>query len=77
MKPSNEHIEQPIKQSETVQRKFLSLHEAKLYLSVSKVTLWRWHKTRNLPVSHVGGRAWVRISDLDEIVEKGFKEPKR
>jgi len=68
----NQNQEDIEKKSEVIPRKFLSLNEAKVYLHISKVTLWRWNKTGKLPVSHIGGRAWVRISDLDNLIEKGF-----
>ncbi len=55
-----------------VPRKYLSLREAERYADVSRVTLWRWKKAGKLPVGRVGGRAWVRILDLDALIESGF-----
>lgn len=58
----------------SIDRKYCSLREAAIYLDVSKTTLWRWQKDEKLAVSHQGGRAWVKISDLDALVESGFNK---
>lgn len=52
-------------------RKYLRITEAEVYAHVSRTTLWRWNKKNRLPFFRRGGNAWVRISDLDSVIERG------
>jgi predicted DNA-binding transcriptional regulator AlpA len=57
--------------------KYLSLRQSMARFDVSRSTLFRWHKEFGLPVSHVRGRVFYRIADIQEIIEKHFSNPPR
>jgi hypothetical protein len=56
--------------------KYLSLRQTIARFDVSRTTLFRWHKELGLPVSHVRGRIFYRIADIQELIEKHFKDPR-
>ncbi|MDA3813942.1 MAG: helix-turn-helix domain-containing protein [Candidatus Cloacimonetes bacterium] len=60
-----------------VLKPYLSLSETCEYLSLSKACIYSWtSKKINLPFHKIGKKLLLKVSDLDEFIEKNRIKPK-
>jgi hypothetical protein len=55
--------------------KYISVDRSKIRFDLSRSTLLRWQKEFGLPVSHVRGRTFFRVADIQIVIERGFNSP--
>jgi excisionase family DNA binding protein len=63
-----------------IERKRLAISEAATMVGVKEGTIWRWilkgtERSGKLRSFHVGGRRYIRESDLQEFIDRGNANP--
>lgn len=48
---------------------FLTLEQAAQRLDIHRTTLWKWNRDNILPTQKIGGRTYVKLSDIENLLK--------